>query len=93
MFTVVTIKVKARKVVVKGPMGEITKSFKHMPVEMKETEVKTKKMKGKALSITQWFGGYKQSCAVNTFASLIGNMVTGVTKVSSSSILDSNIIL
>ena len=78
-----TIKVKARMVVVKGPRGEITKSFKHMPVEMKATEVKTKKQKGHALSIVQWFGGYKQSCSVNTFASLISNMVTGVTKVRS----------
>ncbi len=85
---VVTIKVKARKVVVKGPRGQITKSFKHMPVEMKQVELKTKKKQGAHLSIAQWFGGYKQSCAVNTFASLIDNMVIGVTKVRSLSLLN-----
>jgi large subunit ribosomal protein L9e len=30
----VTVTVKTRKVEVKGPRGVITKSFKHMPVEM-----------------------------------------------------------
>ena len=29
-----------------------------------------------------WFGGYKQACSVNTLKSLIENMITGVTEVS-----------
>jgi ribosomal protein L6P/L9E len=30
----VKVTIKARKVTVKGPKGEITKSFRHMPVEL-----------------------------------------------------------
>jgi ribosomal protein L6P/L9E len=33
-FGLVTVTIKARKVKVKGPKGEITKSFRHMPVEL-----------------------------------------------------------
>ena len=33
--SIVTIKIKARRVSVKGPRGEITKNFKHIPVELK----------------------------------------------------------
>lgn len=33
--SIVTIKIKARRVTVKGPRGEITKNFKHIPVELK----------------------------------------------------------
>ena len=32
---IVTIKIKARRLTVKGPRGEITKNFKHLPVELK----------------------------------------------------------
>ena len=32
---IVTVTVKTRQVKVSGPKGEITKNFKHMPVEMK----------------------------------------------------------
>ena len=33
--SIVTIKIKARRVTIKGPRGEITKNFKHLPAEMK----------------------------------------------------------
>ena len=41
-----------------------------------------KKKKGKFIRIRMWFGGYKQACSVNTLKSLIENMITGVTEVS-----------
>ena len=34
VFGLVKVTIKARKVTVKGPKGEITKSFRHMPVEL-----------------------------------------------------------
>jgi large subunit ribosomal protein L9e len=78
---VVTLTVKTRKVTVKGPKGEITKDFRHMPVEMQIKKQKTKKRKGLYLNIKMWFGGAKQSSSVPTLKSLIRNMITGVTNV------------
>lgn len=82
----VTVTVKTRKVVVKGPKGEITKSFKHMPVEMQIKKQATKNRKGLYLNIKMWFGGAKQSCSVSTLKSLIRNMISGVIDVSQDSI-------
>ena len=70
--------VKARKVKVKGPKGEIVKDFRHMPVELKIVKQQVKKRKGLFLNIKMWFGGYKQSCSVSTLKSLIRNMISGV---------------
>ena len=69
---------------VKGPKGEITKNFKHMPVEMRLLKQATKNRKGQYLNIKMWFGGSKQSCSVSTLKSLIRNMISGVTNVSHS---------
>jgi hypothetical protein len=74
--------VKTRRVKVKGPRGEITKDFRHMPVEMKTMKQATKNRKGLYLNIKMWFGAAKQSCSVATLKSLIRNMITGVTDVS-----------
>ena len=73
--------VKTRQVKVKGPKGEITKSFKHMPVEMKIMKQAAKKRKGLYLNIKMWFGGSKQSCSVTTLKSLIRNMIDGTINV------------
>ena len=74
--------VKTRQVKVNGPRGEITKDFKHMPVEMQIKKQQTRKRKGLYLNIKMWFGASKQSCSVSTLKSLIRNMVSGVTTVS-----------
>jgi large subunit ribosomal protein L9e len=74
--------VKTRKVVVKGPKGEITKDFTHMPVELNVVKQAVKKRKGLFVNIKMWFGGSKQSCSVSTLKSIIRNMITGVTNVS-----------
>jgi large subunit ribosomal protein L9e len=74
--------VKTRVVKVKGPKGEITKNFTHMPVEMQVKKQAVKKRKGLYLNIKMWFGGSKQSCSVGTLKSLIRNMIIGVTQVS-----------
>ncbi|TNV76871.1 hypothetical protein FGO68_gene5665 [Halteria grandinella] len=76
----VTVSVKTRQVKVKGPRGEITKNFKHMPVELRILKQATRKRKGTFLNIKMWFGGSKQSCSVATLKSLINNMIAGTIK-------------
>ncbi len=75
---IVTITTKSRIVKVKGKMGEITKNFKHLNVDLK---VHKNKKGDNILSIEMWFGTYKQRASVTTLASLIENMITGVQKV------------
>merc|ERR550514_726714 len=74
------VKVKARKVTVKGPKGTVTKSFAHIALDIRVMTMATAKMKGKYVRIQMWNGGYKQACAVSTVKSLINNMFIGVTE-------------
>ena len=76
----------ARKVTIKGKRGEVKKDFSHVACELKKMKQATAKRNGTFIRIRIWFGGYKQSCAVNTLKSHIGNMITGVTEVSSQSV-------
>merc|ERR1712170_209226 len=64
----------------KGARGEVTKDFSHVACELKKMKQTTKKRNGTFVRIRIWFGGQKQSCAVNTLKSAIGNMVIGVTE-------------
>merc|ERR1712188_354522 len=76
----VTVRVRSRKVTVKGPRGEVTKDFSHLACEIQLINCKEKKRQGLHVRIRMWFGGYKQACATNTLKSLILNMLTGVTE-------------
>lgn len=78
----VTIRIKSRKVTVKGKRGEITKDFSHLSCELEAMKQDNKKRKGNYLRIQMWMKHSKHSCVVNTLTSLIQNMVTGVTEVS-----------
>ena len=55
----------------------MSRSFKHIAVDIK---VEVQKDGSKKVIIEMWFGSYKSKCAVKTVASLIQNMVDGVTK-------------
>ena len=88
----VTVTLKARKVTVKGKRGEVTKNFSHLAVELQKLKQNDNKRSGSFIRIRMWFGGYKQACAVNTLKSLINNMITGVTLVSTISVLRQNIL-
>merc|ERR1712010_299539 len=69
----VTVDIKARVVVVKGPRGTLTKSFKHMQVDLfKPAE--------NIIKIEKWFSLSKEQSAIKTCSSHIQNMITGVTK-------------
>ncbi|KAK7503851.1 hypothetical protein BaRGS_00004974 [Batillaria attramentaria] len=68
----VSISVRARKVTVKGPRGTLTRSFRHLPVDMVMTNATT-------LKVEKWFGNRQELAAVNTVCSHVENMQKGVT--------------
>merc|ERR1712066_444113 len=71
-----TIEVKHKIVKVTGPLGSISKGFKNLPVLLRNKEDKA----GKKLNISIWFKNRKQRALAKTMASLVDNMVIGVTK-------------
>ncbi|XP_071499991.1 large ribosomal subunit protein uL6-like [Diadema antillarum] len=68
----VDIEVKARRVTVKGPRGTLSRSFKHLRVEIR-------KLSAKKLQVVKWFGSRKELACVRTLCSHIENMIKGVT--------------
>jgi hypothetical protein len=59
---------------VKGPRGSLSRTFKHLAVDIQ--------MDGKKkIKVIKWFGKRKELAAVNTVCSHIQNMFKGVTKV------------
>merc|ERR1712038_1753688 len=65
--------VKARVVTIKGDRGTLSKSFRHLALDIYMTDKKT-------LKVEKWFGKRKELAAVRTVCSHIGNMISGVTK-------------
>merc|ERR1712183_693931 len=72
----VTVEVKNKTVSVSGPRGKISKSFSNCAVLLRNTQDKA----GKKLNIAIWFKNRKQKSLAKTMASLVENMVIGVTK-------------
>ena len=73
----VKIDTKARTVTVKGPLGTLTKSFKHVPIEiLHDKSAKTGK---KILKFKMWLQKKKRNAVIGTIKSTIRNMITGVT--------------
>ncbi len=72
----VTVSVKSRVVVVKGKRGTITKSFKHLKIEINQG----KDANGAFLEISTFMSTYKQSAVLYTIIAHIKNMFKGVTK-------------
>ena len=66
--------VKARTVTIKGPRGELSKSFKHLAVDISKVDKST-------IKVEKWFGKRKELAAVRTVCSHITNMINGVIKV------------
>merc|ERR1712228_819888 len=71
----VDVSVKNKVVTVSGPRGKISKSFGNSAVLLRPTEDKS----GKKLNISIWFKNRKQKSLAKTMASLVDNMVIGVT--------------
>lgn len=73
----IEIEVKSRVVTVKGPLGKLTKSFKHVPFDMRKTkDANTKKSK---LIFQMWNQKRKQIAVLGSVRGIINNMVRGVT--------------
>ena len=70
----VTVTVKARKIVVKGPRGTLEKDLTHLPIDIQMEGEKT-------IRIERWFVSGKAPASIRTACSHIENMITGVTKV------------
>ena len=73
VFSAVKCTVNARKVVISGKRGEVSKDYSHVACELKKMKQSTKKRNGTFIRIRIWFGGAKQACAVNTLKSSISN--------------------
>ena len=76
----VTVNVKSRVITVKGPRGELTKSLRHIDMEIK-------KVGDKKIKLIVWHGSRKHVACLRTVRSLIMNMINGVTKVCPSFLL------
>ncbi|KAI9466888.1 ribosomal protein L6 [Lactarius psammicola] len=71
----VKVSVKSRVIVVTGPRGTLTKSVRHVNMD-----VRLVKGKGNKITLAVWQGNRKHVACLRTVKSLISNMVTGVTK-------------
>ena len=72
----VDVEIKARTVSVKGPLGKLTKSFKHIPFEISKEDAKNKK---KSIRFRMWLQKKKRNAVLGTVRSTIRNMMSGVT--------------
>ena len=73
----VTVDVNARTVSVKGPLGKLTKSFTHIPFEIRKEN--TKKSNKPGLRFRMWLQKKKRNAVLGTVRSIIRNMIQGVT--------------
>ena len=73
-FTV-TLEAKNRIVTVKGPRGELKKSFRHLSCEL--TKVGRNKLR-----VDVWFAKRKQLACLQTICSHVNNLIKGVQYVS-----------
>merc|ERR1712137_29286 len=71
----ITVEIKSREIIVKGPRGTLKKSLKHMPIDITFVD-ETKK----TIQIDRWFTSGKANASIRTCSSHIENMFTGVTK-------------
>ena len=90
LCSLVDVEVKARKVKVKGKLGEIERDFKHVGMELRvvdgvdiddpknkmDEEAKSKKY----VKLDMWFANRKQLATVRTICSHVENMIVGVTR-------------
>eukprot|EP00914_Ancora_sagittata_P033796 GHVO01068285.1.p1 GENE.GHVO01068285.1~~GHVO01068285.1.p1 ORF type:complete len:203 (+),score=35.08 GHVO01068285.1:36-611(+) len=69
----VEVDVKNRVVTVKGSQGVLTRSFRHLSMDIHKTT------DGK-IKVSKWFGSSKQVAAIRTVIAHITNLFTGVSK-------------
>jgi large subunit ribosomal protein L9e len=69
------VTLKSRVVTVKGRLGELTKRFKHVSMELFQKEAGGKKFVG----FRMWLATRKQAAVVRTIRTQVSNMIRGVT--------------
>jgi len=72
----VTVSVKSRVIVVTGPRGTLTKTVRHVNMDIRLIKAKT----NNKVTLAVWQGNRKHVACLRTIKSLISNMITGVTK-------------
>merc|ERR1719460_519882 len=70
----VTVSVKTRKVVIKGPRGTLNNDLSHLPIDLSVSE------DGKTVKVERWFTSGKQGASIRTACTHVNNMIIGVTK-------------
>merc|ERR1712032_609631 len=78
----VEVEVKARIVTVSGPLGKLTRNFKHMSMDMYmvEKEADEDGKVSKQIKVDLWFAQRKALACVRTVCSHIENLIDGVTR-------------
>ena len=70
----VKVEVSSRSITVTGPRGKVSRSLKHLPIDITFKDEST-------IKIDRWFTYGKQAACIRTACSHISNMIIGVTKV------------
>lgn len=70
----VTVSIRSREVTVKGPRGELKRTFRHLPLVLHTTK------DAKRIKVATWQGKKSDIACLRTVCSHINNMFTGVTK-------------
>lgn len=70
----VTVSIRSREVTVKGPRGELKRTFRHLPLVLHTTK------DAKRIKVATWQGKNSDIACLRTVCSHINNMFTGVTK-------------
>eukprot|EP00922_Rhytidocystis_sp_ex-Travisia-forbesii_P019718 GHVS01029134.1.p1 GENE.GHVS01029134.1~~GHVS01029134.1.p1 ORF type:complete len:191 (-),score=20.19 GHVS01029134.1:318-890(-) len=70
----VTVKIHSRVVQVKGKYGDLTRSFRYLPVDVKLIAG------GAKIKVEMWFERTLRQASLRTLCTHISNMFTGVTK-------------
>ena len=70
----VKVEVSARSITVTGPRGKVSRSLKHLPIDITFKDEST-------IKIDRWFTYGKQAACIRTVCSHISNMIIGVTRV------------
>lgn len=73
----VRVTLKSKVIAVEGKNGRLERSFKSMPVQIIEEK---KDGRTAALVVRVWFARSKPSSCINTIATHVRNMITGVSK-------------
>eukprot|EP00980_Cylindrotheca_fusiformis_P025342 scaffold13478_cov132-Cylindrotheca_fusiformis.AAC.35 len=82
----VEVTVKARKITVKGKLGTLERSFKHIQMNCRivpgsEIEgIEEEKVDSKFIKVDMWFADRKQLASVRTVCTHIENMIIGVSR-------------